>query len=101
VLDLAFHLIGFREAAEFVLGEDQLAIDADVEDAIFAADELGLYSEALLQGRSQTGRARVVVSRYAPRNRDLHRSAPHVMHYTAFALSQQPRLAPLCLLIFR
>jgi hypothetical protein len=45
-----------------------LTVGTDVKDTVLAADELGIHPEALLQGRGQTGRARVVVSRHAPCN---------------------------------
>ncbi len=57
-LDRPFNFLGFGEPPELVFREHQRVVDADVEHAILAADELRLNTEALFQGRGQTGRAR-------------------------------------------
>jgi hypothetical protein len=44
----------------------------NVEDAVPTADEFGINAELVLDGRGQTGRARKVVSGYAPGDRDVH-----------------------------
>ena len=45
----------FREAADFVLAEDHLAVDFDVKDAAGAGDQLGLDSVFGFDGVRQTG----------------------------------------------
>ena len=57
-----------------LLGEDQLVIDEDVEDASSALDELGVLACLLLDGGRQTGGPRKIISGRAIRDRDLHRS---------------------------
>ncbi len=56
--------------AEFV--EHAFTVDEDVEFAAAAGVELGHDSEFVLQFRSQTGRAREVVSNLAVFDADLH-----------------------------
>jgi hypothetical protein len=69
LLDLSRH----REAAGLLLGEEDLVVDRDLEDAPGAADELGLDVELPLEIRRQTGGAGVVVSHPAVFD-------PHVGH---------------------
>jgi hypothetical protein len=63
-------LAGFREPAGLPLGEHQLAVHLDVEDAGGSLDELGLDAELLLDLCRQTGGARKVVSDGAVLDRD-------------------------------
>jgi hypothetical protein len=48
-----------------LLGEDQLVVDGDLENASAAPDQLGLEAELAFNLRRQTGGARVVVSHRA------------------------------------
>jgi hypothetical protein len=48
-----------------LLGEDQLVVDGNLEDASVAPDELGLETEPAFNLRRQTGGARVIVSQGA------------------------------------
>jgi len=61
LLDLARH----GKTLGLLLGEDQLVVDGDLEDAAAAPDELRLEAEPALNLRRQTGGARVVVSHCA------------------------------------
>jgi hypothetical protein len=62
---LGFDLAGHREAVGLLLGEDQLVVDGDFEDAPAAPDQLALDAELAFNLRRQTGGARVVVSHRA------------------------------------
>jgi hypothetical protein len=66
-------LAGLREAAQGLLGEDQVVPDRDLEDASAAADELGLDAELLLDLSRQTGGAWIVVSARAVFDGDMGR----------------------------
>jgi hypothetical protein len=61
VLDLARH----GEAPGSLLGEDEIAVDADVEDTARALDQLGPDAELALQLVRQTGGAREIISNQA------------------------------------
>lgn len=63
-----------REAPDVMLGEDELVVDLDVEDAAAAALELELvvFPELCLQLGDQTGRLGQVVSGAAVLDPDLH-----------------------------
>ena len=74
--DLRQHLFGLREPTRLVLGEDQLSIDDDVEDASRSLQELRLDSEFILDLGRQTGGAGQVVSPYAVADLDLHGGSP-------------------------
>jgi len=65
-------LAGLREPACLPLGEHQLAVHLDVEDAARPFDELGLDAGLLLDLCRQTGGARIVVSDGAVLNGDGH-----------------------------
>ena len=52
-----FDFAVFRKAMQLVLGEDELAVDAHIEDAVLTANELGFDTEFFLERRGQTGRA--------------------------------------------
>jgi hypothetical protein len=54
------------------LGKDQLAIDNHVELAGFAGLDFGVFAEALMERRGQTGRARFVASSGAVENFGCH-----------------------------
>jgi hypothetical protein len=62
---LLFDLAGHREAVGLLLGEDQLVVDGDLEDASAAPDQIGLDAEPAFNLRRQTGGARIVVSHRA------------------------------------
>ncbi len=49
LFDCLFDFACFREAAEFVLGEDELAVDAHVEDPVLTTDQFRLNTEALFE----------------------------------------------------
>jgi len=66
-------LAGLREAAQLLLGKDQVVPDGDLEDASAAADELGLDAELLLDLSRQTGGAGIVVSARAVLDGDMGR----------------------------
>jgi len=63
--ELGEDLLFLGEAAELLLGEDQLAVHADLEDAAARLDEVGLDAVLLLDLGRQTGGARLVVSNAA------------------------------------
>ena len=56
-----------------MLGEDQSAISDDIEDAVNASDEFGLYPELRGDLGRQTGGPRQIVSTYAVGYGDAHR----------------------------
>jgi hypothetical protein len=58
-----------------VLGEDLLTVDADVEDAAAAADELTVDTEFTLDLSRQTGGSGEVVSNAAVVDSDVHISS--------------------------
>jgi hypothetical protein len=62
---LLFDLARHREAVGLFLGEDQLVVGGDLENASAAPDQLGLQTELAFNLRRQTGGARVVVSHRA------------------------------------
>jgi len=70
------HLAGLRKSIDLVFGEDRLAVDDNVEDAVLAADQLGLDSELLGNLCRQTGGSGPVVSGRAVADLDLHDVAP-------------------------
>jgi hypothetical protein len=65
-------LVLVRESACFVLGEDQLAVGDDVENASLALDELSFQAQLGLQFSCQTGSAGQIRSKHAVFDRDLH-----------------------------
>jgi len=69
---LSEHLVVLGEAAGLELAEDQLAVDADVEDAAAALDQLGLDAELALDCVRQTGGLGKVVSLAAVLDRHFH-----------------------------
>jgi hypothetical protein len=77
-LKLAGDFAGFRESAGRLLGEDELAVDRDLEDSSGSFDELGFGAELLLDLFRQTGGTRVVVSDGAVLDGDLrgHTASP-------------------------
>jgi hypothetical protein len=60
--ELRGDLAGLRETAGLLLGEDDLVVHRDLEDASGSLDELSLDAELLLDLFRQTGGARIVVS---------------------------------------
>jgi hypothetical protein len=64
-------VIGWK-AALVVLGEDDLAVDADVEDAAIAAGQLRVDAQLALDRGRQTGGPWEVVSARAVGDRQLH-----------------------------
>jgi hypothetical protein len=72
--DQARHLALLGEAAERLLGEDQLVVERDLEDAATGGDQLALDTEFGLQLGRQTGGARLVVSLLAVFDLDAHRA---------------------------
>jgi hypothetical protein len=81
---------GLGEAAVAVLGEDELAVGDDVEDAVIALEELRLDAERLPDVGRQTGGPRQIVSAYAVLDGDVHRHAS--MGRVALGVNQpQPR----------
>jgi hypothetical protein len=57
------------------LGENQLAVDDHVELAGFAGLDFGIFAEARMERRGQTGRARLVASSGAVENFGRHLGA--------------------------
>jgi hypothetical protein len=66
----------YREAANFTFGEDDVAINDDVELTCLARLYLDLLTEAGLERRGQTGRAWLVASNFAVKNLGCHRVEP-------------------------
>jgi hypothetical protein len=62
-----------------VFGEDEVAVDRDVEGAGATLDDLRAEAEALLDRIRQTGGSREVVSDDAVLDRDLGHGAPPTM----------------------
>ena len=62
LLDVRKHLEWLGEAALAELGEDQLAVDQDLECALCPHHELGIGAGFLFDEGRQTGGARIVVS---------------------------------------
>ena len=89
LLDRPLDFTGFGEPFDLMLGEDQAAIDVHVEHPTLPTDKLGLDAELLFQRRGQTGRARQVVSRHTPRNRNVHRDSSLYRHYRNGAAYRQ------------
>lgn len=67
-----FHLAGVRESAHLVFGEDQLAVDAHLEDSSGSLDQVRTLPEPSLNLVRQTGGTWPVVSDYAVFNCDRH-----------------------------
>jgi len=65
-------LILFGKTVHLVLGENELSIDNDVEDAAVPADQLGLDAELFLYSGRQTGGLWEKVSGHAIGYRNLH-----------------------------
>jgi len=66
-----------REAACFLLGEDEVAVGYDVELTLLTRDGLGLVSGAVVQlGRETRGPAVIAVSDGAVEDLDLHEHEP-------------------------
>jgi hypothetical protein len=65
-------LLGLGVALVAVLGEDELAVAGNVEDAVRAFRQLSLDPQGLLDPGSQTDRPRQVVSGNAVGDDDLH-----------------------------
>ena len=63
--DCALDLARSGKAPELLLGEDELAVQLDVEDAAAALDQRGAGPELLLQLVRQTGGAGQIVSSHA------------------------------------
>src|SRR5690349_16360644 len=72
--DRAEHLVGLGEAALLVLGEDERAVDDDVEHAPSAVLEKRIVAELLLDGGRETRSPRLVVSDHAVLDDDVHRT---------------------------
>ena len=66
-----FYLARFRESADRFLGEDQLVVDVDLEDAVTSLDQLDADSEFILDLGRQTGGTWPVVSNHAVLDRYL------------------------------
>jgi len=62
--DDGFDLVGFGEAAEALLGVDQVTVKGHLEDAAAALDQGALDSESLFDRLRQTGGAWLVVSNH-------------------------------------
>jgi len=62
LLDLSLDFTGLGEAAQLLLGEEQVVVHGDLEDATTAADELRGDAELLLDLGRQTGGTGVVAS---------------------------------------
>lgn len=60
--DQAFHFAVLGKAPEGLLGEQRLAVEADLEDPVLALDQLRIEAETLLQFGRQTGGSGLVVS---------------------------------------
>ena len=69
---LAEHFVVFGKAVDFVLAENQLAVDDHVEHAACTLDQLGRCSTLVLDCFGQTGRGGQVVSLHAVGDRDVH-----------------------------
>ena len=64
------------EAAGLVLAEDQVAVEADIEDPAGALDQFGFYPVFALDCLRQTGGLGQVVSLLTVLDRNVHRSPP-------------------------
>lgn len=62
IRDESLHLTALGKPPEGFLGVQQVAVEADLEDAVAAFHQLGLEVETLLQFGRQTGGAWLVVS---------------------------------------
>lgn len=65
-------LLVLRESPDLVFGEDQSAVDLDVEDPVITGYELGLAVHGFLDLGRQTGGRGEVVSTPAVGDGDLH-----------------------------
>lgn len=63
--DDLLHLAALGEAPEGLLGEDEVAVELDFENAVLTLDQVGVEVEALLQLGRQTGGTGLVVSNNA------------------------------------
>ena len=79
-----------RETAGVPLGEDELPVDDDVEDAAGALRELCLDPERLFQFGRQTGGPRLVVSDDAVGDLDVHGGLPARFYEARDAASLPP-----------
>ena len=72
-----------REAAQLLLGEDEVVSHGDLEDPAAATDELGLDAELLLDLGRQTGGTGIIVSARAVFDGDMgrHGSLLSASHY--------------------
>jgi hypothetical protein len=89
-VEFAEHLLMFGEAADLILGEDQLPVGGDIKDAAAAFDELGLDAVGLLDGFRQTGGFGKVVSLHAVLDADLHAHRPPVWRFAAHYSGRGP-----------
>jgi len=91
LLELFLDLSGLREAAQLLLGEDEVVPHDDLEDTAPAAYELRLNAELLLDLGRQTGGARVVVSARAVLDGDVsgHGSPSFLLNYSQRACRER------------
>jgi hypothetical protein len=61
-----------------VLGEDQVTVEADIEDATASLDQFGSFAEQSLNFVRQTGGSRTVVSNDAVFNCDRHNAGKYI-----------------------
>jgi hypothetical protein len=71
-LDRAYHLTRIGEPALTLFREDELSVDLDLEDAVFALDEACVCSELAAELGRQPGGTWLVVSNDAILDRDVH-----------------------------
>jgi hypothetical protein len=82
-LQYGYDLAVFRKPPQFLLGEDQVAVDGHLKNASAPLDELRPDPDFLLHSVRQTGGARSVVSDQAELELDLHLLGPSPMPPTA------------------
>lgn len=70
--EIRLDLAGVGEASQLMLGEDQFAVEANVEDPTASLDQVGSLAELSLNFVRQTGGTRLVVSNHAVFDCDRH-----------------------------
>lgn len=72
LLDQPDHFVPFGKPFEFILGEDQLAVELHIENSVTSFDQIGFDLEFLLDSFRQTGGMGQIVSLHAVLDADLH-----------------------------
>lgn len=76
LLQFFYYLFVLGESSCFELGINNIAVRYNVEDAPASGNQIGVYSQHLLQFIRQTGGFRFVVSLHAIANFKFHRLPP-------------------------